>query len=83
MATEAEIIAGFLDLMKGIGPKSVQTPNMTVVMHDPKDVQSVIERRTAPTTVSMCGIKGCVGVPKQHAYDMPEIHKHNNDCGCG
>ncbi len=82
MATEAEAIAAFLDLMKGIGPKSVQTPNMTVVTHDPKDVQAVLERRMAPTTVSMCGLKGCVGTPKQRAFNMPELRK-TTDCGCG
>ena len=67
MATEAEQLAEIKALVMGIGPKEVRTPNMTVIAHDPKEVQAVLERRKAiPPT--MCSLGGCVGVPKLAAY---------------
>lgn len=77
MTTEAEAIQALLAMMKGIGPKTVQTPNMTVTTHDPKDVQHVMERRMA-VAPTMCSLQGCVGTPKLSAFEM---HK-NIDCGC-
>lgn len=67
MATEAEQLAEIKALIMGIGPKEVRTPNMTVIAHDPKQVQQVLERR-ASVNPTMCSIGGCVGVPKAAAY---------------
>ena len=69
--TEAEAIADMLAVMKGIGPKSVETPNMKVTAHDPKDVQAVLERRLLPQQIGICSLRGCVGVPKHSAFDPP------------
>ena len=67
MATEAEQLAEIKALVMGVGPKEVRTPNMTVIAHDPKQIQQLLERRSS-TMPTMCSIGGCVGVPKEAAY---------------
>lgn len=75
--TEAEAISQMHSAMKGIGPKSVETPNMKVTAHDPKDVQAVLERRLLPQQMGICCLGGCVGVPNRRAFDNPNLHR---DC---
>lgn len=76
---EALIAATLASLLKGVGPKEVRTPNMTVVAHDIAAVQRVMERRSITTIPTMCSLRGCIGVPRKESYDM----LHNLlDCGC-
>lgn len=71
---DAATIADLGSFNKSIGPKEVRTPNMTVITHDIEKVQRVQERgRAASFYPTMCSLGGCVGTPKEEAYDR-------NDC---
>ena len=83
--SSAEAIAA---MIKGVGPKEVRTPNMTVVAHDIAAVQRVMERRAMTTIPTMCSLRGCIAVPRHRAYDMRENLYESQDgrdsgCGCG
>lgn len=70
--TEDELAA----LVKKMGPKIVQTPNMTVTTHDLDQVIKA-QRATSQTPLpTICGLGGCVSKPKTEAYGRRKI----DDC---
>jgi hypothetical protein len=67
---DAEVVSDLGTFSKGLGPKEVRTPNMTVVTHDPDKLQKAQERgRAANYIPTICGLGGCVSTPKPGAYD--------------
>lgn len=74
---EAALIAA---LTKGVGPKEVRTPNMTVVAHDIGQVQRVMERRSLTAIPTLCNLGGCRTVPNESRYRM---FNEDSDSGCG
>ena len=59
-----------------VGPKEVQTPNMTVVAHDLKTVHMIEQKCKAASFIpTMFNLAGCSTGPKPGAYKR-------NGCGC-